>query len=157
LTGARLGEVTKATWSEINLERRLWTVPADHMKMKKEHKVPLSDAAVALLASLPRVGDDFRIFDVGDQTVRDCLNSFKRTAKVDGKVKRVTVHGFRSAFRTWAQEATDFPAETIEHCLAHLEGSAAELAYKRGEDWKNGGGSWRRGPTTAPAPSTMPR
>lgn len=122
LTAARRGEVRQATWAEIDLEGRTWTVPAGHMKARKEHKVPLSDAAVTLLRDLPRTGE--RVFPIGASEM----------LRVTTKVRPgIAVHGFRSTFRTWAQDTTDFPRETVEHCLAHIEGSASELAYKRGD------------------------
>ena len=122
LTAARTGEVHKATWSEIDLEARVWTVPAAHMKGRREHKVPLSDDALAILAALPRTGD--RVFPIGERALWHVVQKQR---------PGFAVHGFRATFRTWAQEATNFPSELAEHCLAHIEGSASELAYKRGD------------------------
>jgi integrase len=125
LTGARTGEALKATWSEFDLRSRLWTVPASHMKERKEHKIPVSDAALAILAGLPSNGEPAsRVFPIG-------AAEMWRVAK---KLRpEITVHGFRATFRTWAQETTDFPSETVEHCLAHITGDASERAYKRGD------------------------
>ncbi len=122
LTAARTGEVRKGTWSEIDLEARTWTVPAGHMKARRTHVVPLSDAALAILAALPRTGA--RVFPIGDREMW-------RVAK---KLRpEIAVHGFRSTFSTWAQDTQPFPVELVEHCLAHITGDASERAYKRGD------------------------
>lgn len=125
LTAARLSEGIGATWDEIDLAKRTWTIPAERMKAGKEHRVPLSDAAVALLKSLPK-GSDLvfpgRNGPIGSGTV---LKVVKRLAG------DVTTHGFRSAFRDWAAEQTSFPGELAEMSLAHSVGSAVEAAYRR--------------------------
>jgi integrase len=122
LTVARRGEVIGARWAEIDLANRLWTVPRERMKAGKEHRVPLSEPVVTLLRSLPRNGA--LIFPMSINTMHRVCTGLR-----DG----ITVHGFRSCFRDWCYEASSFPREIVEHCLAHIEGSASELAYKRGE------------------------
>ena len=84
--------------------------------------MPLSDAALAILAALPRTGD--RVFPVVDRAMWRLVQKQR---------PGFAVHGFRATFRTWAQDQTTFASDTVEHCLAHIEGSASELAYKRGD------------------------
>jgi integrase len=125
LTAARLSEGLGATWDEIDLAKRTWTVPAERMKSGKEHKVPLSDAAVALLKSMPK-GDGL-VFP-GPNGLVTKLAVLKVVKKLAGDV---TTHGFRSSFRDWAAEQTSFPGELAEMALAHSVGSAVEAAYRR--------------------------
>jgi integrase len=120
LTAARSGEVAGATWVEIDAD--VWTVPPERMKAGREHVVPLSQAALAILAELPRTGD--LIFG---KLVNNSMHRVLRSLR-----KTVTVHGFRSAFSTWAGEETEFAREVIEECLAHETGNAVERAYRRG-------------------------
>jgi integrase len=121
LATARQGEVVGATWQEIDTEARLWVIPAERMKMRQEHRVPLSDAALALLAALPRNGP--RIFP-------GCSgNAMKYVMETSG-VTGLTVHGFRSSFRDWCAE-TGIRQELAEAALAHNDKSATEAAYNR--------------------------
>lgn len=130
LTAARSGEIRGATWNEINLDARLWTIPADRMKAGKEHRVALSDAAVALLRALQRRGDF--VFPgrdpkrpISDMTLTAVL---RRMGRGD-----LTAHGFRSTFRDWAAERTNYAAELAEMALAHAVPSKVEAAYRRGD------------------------
>lgn len=131
LTAARSGEVRGATWDEIDLPGKTWTVPASRMKARREHRVPLSDEAVALLSALPRMTDTNLVFPaprggpLSDMTLTAVL---RRMGRAD-----VTCHGFRSTFRDWAGETTAFPREVIEHALAHQLKDKAEAAYQRGD------------------------
>jgi integrase len=125
LTAARQGEVLGATWNEIDLAKRVWTVPADRMKGGREHRVPLSDAAVAVLKSMPQTGD---LVFPGPNGQITKLQAWKVTKRHAGNV---TTHGFRSSFRDWAAEQTSFPGELAEMALAHSVGSAVEAAYRR--------------------------
>lgn len=131
LTAARSGEVRGATWDEIDLPGKTWTVPASRMKARREHRVPLSDGAVALLTALPRMADTNLVFPaprgglLSDMTLTAVL---RRMSRAD-----VTCHGFRSTFRDWAGETTAFPREVIEHALAHQLKDKAEAAYQRGD------------------------
>lgn len=130
LTAARSGEVRGATWDEVDLEARMWTIPADRMKAEKEHRVPLSTASVDLLCSLPRVAGVNLVFTAskGKPLSDMTLTSVLRRMKLD-----VTVHGFRSTFRQWAGEQTNFPREVCEHALAHQLPDKVEAAYQRGD------------------------
>jgi integrase len=122
LTAARAGEVTGATWSEIDEEGHLWTIPANRMKAGKDHRVPLSEAALRLLTGLERKGD--RIFRVGVRRIWELLNTLR---------PGITVHGFRSTFSDWCAEQTNFPSEVREMALAHTVSDKVEAAYRRGD------------------------
>ena len=131
LTAGRSGEVRGALWSEIDLEAKLWTIPADRMKGGREHRVPLCDRATEILeqAGQLRVSDNVFPGDRRDQPLSSmAFEMLLRRMKVD-----VTAHGFRSSFRDWAGEATAFPREVAEAALAHQVGNAVELAYRRGD------------------------
>ena len=132
LTAARSGEVRGATWAEINLQEKIWTVPAPRMKMGREHRVALPDAAVQLLTSLPRLDGCEFVFPgaklsspISDMTLTAVL---RRMGRCD-----ITVHGFRSTFRDWAAEATNYPHELAEMALAHLVSNKVGAAYRRGD------------------------
>lgn len=137
LTAARSGEVLAATWDEINLEKRLWIIPAERMKAGKEHRIPLSEPALELLKKLPRLspksGKPDYVFPAergGEMSNNAMLTLLKRM----GRKGSVTVHGMRSVFRDWAGETTtNYPREVIEHALAHLLKDKAEAAYARGD------------------------
>ncbi|MBC6982864.1 site-specific integrase [Caulobacter sp. 17J80-11] len=130
LTAARSGETLGAKWSEIDLEKRVWTVPAERMKAGVQHRVPLTDKAVALLESVAGLGEVY-VFPgsrPGKPLSNMAMEMLLRRMKV-----AVTVHGFRSTFRDWAGETTDFPRETAEAALAHKVGDEVERAYRRGD------------------------
>lgn len=131
LTAARTGEVIGATWDEIDLEGKVWTVPAGRMKASKEHRVPLSDRACEILGSLPREKNNPFVF-IG---ARASGLSNMAMASVLKRMDRndVTVHGFRSTFRDWAAERTGYQNHIVEMALAHTIGSAVERAYRRGD------------------------
>lgn len=130
LTAARSGEVRMATWDEIDLEARCWTVPADRMKAGREHRVPLSGAAVALLEALPRMADSPYVFPAprGGALSDMSISAVCRRMKVDA-----VPHGFRSTFRDWCAERTNYPREVAEMALAHRIPDAVEAAYRRGD------------------------
>jgi integrase len=132
LTAARTGEALGARWQEIDLDRSLWTVPAVRMKAGKEHQVPLSAAAVTLLKTLKqgRDGEDY-VFP-GQSRKKPLSNMSMLMLLRRMKVEEFTVHGFRSTFRDWAGDKTDFAREVVEHALAHTVGSQVERAYRRG-------------------------
>lgn len=144
LTAARSGEVRGAKWTEIDKEGRRWIIPAERMKAGKEHYVPLSDAAVALLDGLPRFEGTELIFpNVKGQALSDMtltavirrMNDDKESKVLtwtDAAGNIITAHGFRSTFRDWAGETTAYPREVIEHALAHQLKDKAEAAYQRG-------------------------
>jgi integrase len=131
LTAARTGEVLGAKWSEIDLKTKMWTVPGDRMKGNREHRVPLSDPAVAVLQRMLTVRQNDYVF-LGEQraTLSDValLMVLRRMGRGD-----LTVHGFRSTFRDWAAERTSFPNEVVEMALAHAIAGKAEAAYRRGD------------------------
>ena len=135
LTAARFGQARGATWDEIDLQARLWKVPGERMKgrkgAEKAHVVPLSDAAVALLKGLRREEGALLVFPSvkSGRLISDVALS-KTAKRIRGGI---TVHGFRSTFRTWASEATDVPREVAEQALAHSLGNAVESAYARGD------------------------
>lgn len=130
LTAARSGEVRGATWGEIDLTRKLFTIAADRMKAKKAHRVPLNDAAMNLLAALPRLdGCDFVFPSARGGMLSD--------ATMSAVLKRMEVdavpHGFRSSFKDWARSSTRFPDEVSELALAHVSTDATRAAYARDE------------------------
>lgn len=131
LTATRPGEAAEATWSEFDLRHATWTIAADRMKAGKEHRVPLSAPAVALLRSLP-VHGAYVFPGVKGKPLT--------TAAGMGLLKRmrpgITAHGFRSTFRDWAGETTKHPREVIEHALAHQLKDKTEAAYQRGDLFK---------------------
>jgi integrase len=130
LTATRSGEVRGARWSEIDLQAGVWTLPPARTKASREHRVPLSAAALALLEALPRFEDVDLVFPgKGDKPLSDMtLTAVLRRLKVDA-----TAHGFRSTFSDWVAERTSFPAEVREMALAHAIGDKTEEAYRRGD------------------------
>lgn len=131
LCASRSGEVRLATWAEFDLAGALWTIPAERMKAGREHRVPLSPAAVELLSALPRVkGSAFAFAAPKGGALSDMSLTavLKRMDRGD-----LTQHGFRSTFRDWAGETTAYPREVIEHALAHQLKDKAEAAYQRGD------------------------
>ena len=134
LTAARTGEIIGATRDETNLSERVWTVPAARIKGGKEHRVPLSSRALAILKTVtaPENGEHAFVFP-GGKSGRPLSNVamaavLKRMGRAD-----VTVHGFRSTFRDWAAERTNYPSEVVEMALAHAVGNKVEAAYRRGD------------------------
>lgn len=125
LTAARTGEVTGATWAEFDLDAKLWTIPAGRMKAGRDHTIPLTDRAIALLATLPR---DKPPFALSENTMLYLL----QRPPPKGLGLPYTVHGFRSAFSDWAHETTAHPNHVIEMALAHTIPNKAEAAYRRG-------------------------
>lgn len=126
LTATRSSEVTGARWSEIDLAAKTWTIPGNRMKRGREHKVPLSERAVAILETLPR-GDEVVFSRFGKDQMRRALQSLRPGA---------TTHGMRSAFRDWTAERTNYPREIAEACLAHAIPNAVEATYLRGSFWE---------------------
>lgn len=135
LTAVRSGELRLATWKEIDWDEALWIIPAERMKMKKEHKVPLSQTALQILSDRREaVGanpDEFLFYHqsattpFSDAVYRALFERMKRSG--------ITTHGFRSTFRDWAGEETNHPREIAEMALAHQVGDATERAYRRGD------------------------
>lgn len=154
LTAARSGEVRGATWTEIDLEARMWIIPASRMKVGKQHRVPLCDRALAILQEVAQEhGQEGLVFPgaredrsgpkpMSDMTLAAVLKrmGYKSTSgsdnEVDGPGRRtqgITVHGFRSAFRDWAEDVAGFPHGAIEAALAHTIPNKSEAAYCRGD------------------------
>jgi integrase len=131
LTAARTQEVVGAKWDEIDIEQRVWTVPAGRMKASKEHRVPLSARSVELLESLYREVDNPFVF-IGPRRAGLSRSAMVEVLKRAGR-SHVTVHGFRSSFRDWAAEHTAYPNHVVEMALAHAIPDAVEAAYRRGD------------------------
>lgn len=130
LTAGRSGEARGARWSEIDWTTQVWTIPADRMKAKIEHRVPLSEQALELLTNMPRIEGTDLIFPSSKMTP---LSDMTLTA-VMRRLKRPEVpHGWRSTFRDWVGECTDYPGDLAEKALAHSVGSKVEQAYRRGD------------------------
>jgi integrase len=132
LTAARTGEVIGANWEEFDLEAGVWTVPGERMKAGKEHRVPLSGAALAVIQMMHAHRQGRHVFP-GDREGKPLssmalLMALRRMGRSD-----LTAHGFRSTFRDWAAERTNFPREVCELALAHSIGDRVEAAYRRGD------------------------
>lgn len=130
LTATRSGEIRGATWDEIDLQKRIWIIPSGRMKAQKEHRVPLSVAAIKVLSTIPRFNDNNLLFP----SPRGCYLSENSLPAV---IKRMGInavpHGFRSTFRDWCAERTNYPRDVAEMALAHSIGNAVEAAYRRGD------------------------
>lgn len=131
LTAARSGETRLATWAEIDLDARIWTIPAHRMKAEKEHRVPLTNPAIALLGA--RRDDNALIFESDAKSGKPISNMSMTAVLRRMDHPDITVHGFRSTFRDWAGETTSFPREVIEAALAHGIKDKAEAAYARSD------------------------
>lgn len=132
LTAARSGEVRGMRANEVDMEAAVWSVPAERMKAGRPHRVPLPRTALDLLAPrLAAIGPTDYVFTNrwGGMLSDMVFEALYRRAKIEG----ITTHGFRSSFRDWAGDETEFPREVIEAALAHLVGDEVELAYRRGD------------------------
>jgi integrase len=130
LTAARSGEVRLATWGEIDLDAKLWTIPAERMKAGRHHAVPLSDPAVKLLKALPRFDGSPYVFPAarGGALSDMSISAVCRRMEVDA-----VPHGFRSTFKDWARSSTSYADEVSELALAHVSTDATRAAYARDE------------------------
>lgn len=137
LTAARSGEVRGMTWGEVDLDRAIWLVPGERMKMGKPHRVPLCERAVAAIKSMlplrPRRPEDQAAALVFPGLRRAPLSDMTLAAVLKRMEVPVTVHGFRASFRTWGSEATASQFEVLESALAHAPASAVVAAYQRGD------------------------
>jgi integrase len=132
LTAARPSEAIRARWSEIDMSDRLWIIPAARMKANREHRVPLSDAAMAIVEDMAARRESDFVFP-GRGTGRAVSHTaFSDQLDAIG-YQAVTAHGFRSTFRDWAAERTNFPNEVAEMALAHSVSNKVEAAYRRGD------------------------
>ena len=130
LTAVRSGEVREAVWGEFDLEARVWVIPAERMKARREHRVPLSKQAVAWLEGKTRVEGCDLLFP---GTKNQPLSDMTLTAVMRRMEMTAVPHGFRSTFRDWAAECTDYPNEVVEMALAHAIENKVEAAYRRGD------------------------
>jgi len=135
LTAVRSGAVRNANWSEIDYENKLWTIPKENTKTKKfEHRVPLSDHAVALLRSLPVIQGNSKVFpsprgiSLSDMALSEIMRGMRERGEL---VCEGVPHGFRSTFRDWAAEQTSYPDEIRKAASGHLVGDAVQQAYQR--------------------------
>jgi integrase len=122
LCASRTNETVGARWSEFDPAERLWIVPAGRTKRDKEHRVPLSDTAFTIIKAMAAKRHDDRVFPIGKHEMLECLHELR---------PNVTVHGFRSTFRSWAGGCTMHPRDVCETALGHSIGSAVEQAYQR--------------------------
>jgi integrase len=132
LTAARTGESLGARWSEIDMAKEVWIVPAERMKGGREHRVPLCDAALAALMRMKAARQGDIVFP-GANSGRPLSNMALLELLRGMERGRLTTHGFRSTFRDWAAELTSFPSEVVEMALAHAVGDKVEAAYRRGD------------------------
>jgi integrase len=136
LTASRYNEAAGARWGEIDLEKRVWTVPAERMKAGREHRVPLSDPTLEILRDRAKLrsGGKRETLVFGSDFRHDAqLSDMTLTAALRRLGRKETVHGFRSTFRDWAAERTSFPREIAEAALAHANADKVEAAYRRSD------------------------
>lgn len=147
LTATRSQEVRGARWDEIDLDKALWVIPGTRMKMGKEHRIPLTDRAVALLQALPRLEGNPLVFPaarggpLSDMTLSATMKRMHEaevasggTGFIDRTSKRPAVpHGLRSTFRDWVAERTTYPGDMAEVALAHSINNSVEASYRRGD------------------------
>jgi integrase len=132
LTAARTGEIIGARWDEIDLDDKVWTIPAGRMKGGREHKVPLSERAIQLLRALPTEEGNPHIF-IGPRPGSGLSNMSMTAVLRRMGHGDITVHGMRSSFRDWAAERTNYPNHVVEMALAHAVADKVEAAYRRGD------------------------
>jgi integrase len=132
LTATRTSEAIGARWDEINQDKALWIIPADRIKAGKEHRVPLSEPALAIVKAQAMLKENEFVFPGGKHgkplSTNALLMLLERMKRED-----ITAHGFRSTFRDWAAESTNYPRDVAEMALAHTIGGKVEAAYRRGD------------------------
>ncbi len=147
LTALRSQEIRGALWEEIDLDKALWIIPAARMKMEREHRVPLSKEALALLQALPRFDDNPLVFpaarggQLSDMTLSAAMKRMHEADIADGGAgfvdreskRRAVPHGLRSTFRDWVAENTNYPGDMAEVAIAHKISNAVEASYRRGD------------------------
>lgn len=132
LTAARTSETIGARWNEIDMDKSTWTIPADRIKAGKEHRVPLSGPALAILRRMSEMREGDLVFPGGRRLKPLSTNALIALLKRMG-CTGVTAHGFRSTFRDWCAEQTNYPRDVAEMALAHTIGDKVEAAYRRGD------------------------
>jgi integrase len=132
LTACRSGEVRGACWNEIDLDHAVWTISAERMKARREHRVPLSETAMAVLRAMAQLGTEGFVFP-GLKAASTLSDKTLTRALYAAGGNGATVHGFRSTFRDWCAEATGYPRELAEAALAHALSDKVEAAYQRGD------------------------
>jgi integrase len=132
LTAGRTGEVLGARWDEIDLNAKTWVIAAGRMKGGREHRIPLSPRAIAVVESLKEIGSSEYVFP-GGRTGKPLSNMAMLVLLRRMNRSDLTVHGFRSTFRDWAAEQTNFPSEVAEMALSHAISGKVEAAYRRGD------------------------
>ena len=132
LTAARSGEILRMRWDEVDLDKKIWSVPAHRMKAGREHRVPLSQRATDILVRLSEGRSADFVFP-GQRRDKPLSKMAMEMMLRRMKIENATVHGFRSSFRDWAGNETDYPRELIETALAHVIGDKAEQAYRRSD------------------------
>ena len=142
LTAARSGEVLGASWGEVDTASGVWVVPAKRMKSAREHRVPLSGRALEIIEAMKKLrtsdGNDGLIFP-GSRNGQPLSGMATAMLLRRMGLREVTTHGFRSSFRDWAGEVSNFQREVVEAALAHTVGDTTERAYRRGMPWKSAG------------------
>ena len=132
LTACRTSEVLGASWEEFNLDDKIWTIPANRMKAKREHRVPITISIETLLNLIPKVvGSDWAFPSKNNKHLSNM--AMLTLLKKSKDYSNLTVHGFRSTFRDWAAEVSNYPRELAEASLAHVLGNQTEAAYQRGD------------------------
>ena len=136
LTACRSGEARLATWAEFDLTGQVWSIPGERMKSGRPHRVPLTEAVATMLKNLPRFndaeGNEVPLVFPGRDVTKP-LSDMSLTAIMRRMKLEAVPHGFRSTFRDWAAEKTNYPNEVVEMALAHAIGSGTEAAYRRGD------------------------
>lgn len=132
MTAGRTSEVLKATWDEIDFDSRIWTLPAERMKAKRAHRVPLNDDAMEILQDLFETRVSAYVFP-GQRFGKPLSNMAMEMLMKRMKISGASPHGFRSSFRDWAGDCTNFPREVAEAALAHKAGDSTEQAYRRSD------------------------
>ena len=132
LTAARTGEILEMRWSEMDLEKSVWTLPPNRMKAGREHRVPLSARALMILKQLQESNTGDFVFP-GQRKERPLSKKAMELVLKRMKIENATVHGFRSSFRDWCGNETHFPREVVETALAHAVGNEVERAYRRSD------------------------
>ena len=130
LTALRLDEAREGTWDELDFDNKVWTIPANRMKAEKEHRVPLSAAALTVLKGMADIRQSDYVFPGAQGGAVAKTMPWRLLKQLAGNV---TIHGFRSSFRDWAAERTSYPREVAEMALAHTIPNAVEAAYLRSD------------------------